>query len=207
MSPAKSLTLGVVAALAAIAGLFAAQYWGTPQATELETGTLLREPRAMAEFRLQDSQGKAFDRSRFVGKWSLVFVGFTYCPDVCPSTLGLLKSLDEKLKAQQLSLQTVFISVDPQRDTLDKLDRYVHYFNPDFIGATGSSDQLDVLTQNLSLVYAKVPGSGPDDYTLDHSAALVLINPQAQVAAYFLPPHRLDAMSQDLAGLLKRSPS
>lgn len=207
MSPAKSLTLGVFAALAAIAGLVAAQYWSTAKNPQLETGTLLREPRAIADFQLKDSSGAVFDRSRFVGHWSLVFVGFTYCPDVCPSTLGVLKSLHARLEAEKLPLQTVFVSVDPERDSLEKLGRYVHYFDPAFIGATGSTAQLDVLTQSLSLVYAKVPGSSPTDYTLDHSAALVLINPDAQVAAYFLPPHRLDAMTKDLAGLLRERPA
>jgi len=203
MTPAKAITLGVAAALAALAGLVVAQLMLTPKDIEIASGTLLKQPRAIEAFQLSDTAGAPFDNARLQGHWSLVFAGFTYCPDVCPSTLAMLKGLKGKLDAAQTPLQVVFVSVDPQRDTPDKLDRYVHYFSPEFVGITGSEAELEKLARSMSLVFAKVPGSTPDSYTMDHSAALVLINPQAQVAGYFLPPHHVDALSADLQRVIR----
>lgn len=198
MSPAKAIVIGVVAALAALAGLVAAQFMLSPKGIVLESGTLLKQPRAIEAFHLSDTAGAAFDNAQLQNHWTLVFAGFTYCPDVCPNTLAMLKALKARLDAAQTPIQVVFLSVDPQRDTPDKLERYVHYFSPDFVGVTGSEDQLEKVARSMSLVYAKVPGDTPDSYTMDHSSALVLINPQAQVAAYFLPPHRIDVLAADL---------
>ena len=203
MSPVKAITLGVIAALAVLAGLVTAQLMLGSKDIEIASGTLLKQPRAIEAFQLADTAGAPFDNARLQNHWSLVFAGFTYCPDVCPSTLAMLKSLKGKLDAAGTPLQVVFVSVDPQRDTADKLDRYVHYFSPDFIGATGSEAELEKLARSMSLVFAKVPGDSPDNYTMDHSAALVLINPEAQVAGYFLPPHRPDQLSADLQRVIR----
>ncbi len=207
MSSSKSLLLGVIAALAAIAGLVVAQFALAPKTVQIDSGTLLKSPRPIEDFKLVDSAGQGFDKSRLEGHWSLVFTGFTYCPDVCPNTLALLKSVKSQLDAAQVPMQVVFVSVDPERDTPEKLGLYAHYFDPTFIGATGPTAELDKLMRNLSLVYAKVPGDKPDSYTMDHSAALVLVNPQAQVTGYFLPPHRVDALARDLQKIAGTSAS
>jgi protein SCO1/2 len=99
-------------------------------------------------------------------------------------------------------VQFVFLSVDPERDTPESLERYVHYFNPRFRGITGPNAELDRLQPQLGFVYVKVPGPSPESYTMDHSAALILINPQAQVAGYFTPPLRADALAQDLSTVI-----
>lgn len=203
MSPAKAITIGMVAALAALGGLVAASLMSGTRNIELETGTLLKTPRTIEAFTLKDSSGAVFDNARLAGHWSMVFAGFTYCPDVCPSTLQMLKGLKTRLDAANTPVQVVFLSVDPQRDTPAVLERYVHYFSPDFVGVTGSDDELEKLARSLSLVYAKVPGETPESYTMDHSAALVLINPQGQVSAYFLPPHRVDQLAADLQRVLR----
>lgn len=202
MSASKSILIGLVAAVAAVAGLVAAQFAFAPKTIEIESGTLLEKPRTIAPFQLVDSSGKPFDHARLEGQWSLIFTGFTYCPDVCPNTLAVLKTVKAQLDAAKAPLQVVFVSVDPERDTPEKLGLYTHYFSPEFIGATGSGDNLDSLTRSLSLIYAKVPGSTAENYTMDHSAALVLVNPQAQVAGYFLPPHHIDALTRDLTKVI-----
>lgn len=202
MSATKAVIFGVIAAVAAMAGLLVAQLLLAPDTVDIESGTLLQQPRAIEDFRLADSAGEAFTRARLQGRWSLVFAGFTFCPDVCPNTLALLKGVKARLDAQQRPLQVVFVSVDPERDTPEKLGQYVHYFDPAFVGATGPNEELDKLARSLSLVYAKVPGDSPQNYTMDHSAALVLINPQAQVAGYFLPPHRIETLAADLARIV-----
>lgn len=205
MSASKTVVFGAVAAVAAVAGLVVAQLLMQP--SRIRSGTLLQQPRAIEAFELSDTRGAPFTKAQLQGRWSLVFAGFTHCPDVCPNTLAVLKTVKARLDAQQRDLQVVFVSVDPERDTAQKLGQYVHYFDPAFVGATGPNEELDKLARSLSLVYAKVPGDAPAGYTLDHSAALVLINPQAQVAAYFMPPHRVDTLSADLAGIVGKPPA
>lgn len=201
-SPVRALSLGVIAALAAVAGLVVATLVFRPGNIELNAGTLLPEPRAIPEFTLAGTDGQPFTRARFEGRWSLIFVGFTHCPDVCPNTLGVLKNLRRQLGAQKKNLQVVFLSVDPERDDVAALARYVEYFDPQFIGATGPTEQLDKLGTALGFVYMKSPGKTPTTYNIDHSSALILVNPEARVAGYFTPPLKVDALAKDLAGLI-----
>jgi len=193
-----------IAALIAIAiGVLTAITVGSPKTLKLEQGLLLPKPRPLPEFQLIDSHRQAFGNAQLTGQWSLLFAGFTNCPDVCPNTLALLKAVHRQLDEQKLPLHVVFISVDPERDTPERLDEYTRYFSPDFTGVTGPLAQLDRLAASAGLVYAKVPGANPDSYTMDHSAALVLIDPQARIAAYFTPPFKIEALASDLAKVLK----
>jgi protein SCO1 len=169
----------------------------------LESGVALATPRPIADFALTDQDGKPFNRARLEGHWTLVFAGFTQCPDVCPTTLGVLKAVEQKMQARAPHL--VFVSVDPERDTPDVLKRYVAYFSPRLVGASGPVAELDKLCGSLGLAYMKVPGSSVAEYTMDHSAALVLVDPQARVAAYFTPPHRPETLAADLARMVPRS--
>lgn len=206
-SPVRALSLGVIAALAGIAGLVAASLLLKSRTIELSAGTLLPEPRAIPEFTLDGADGQAFTKARFEGRWSLIFVGFTHCPDVCPNTLGILKSVRRQLDTQKKDLQVVFVSVDPERDDVQTLARYVQYFDPAFLGATGPTAQLDKLGSALGFVYMKAPGKTPETYNIDHSSALILVNPQARLAGYFTPPLKVEALVKDLAGLIPASAS
>lgn len=201
----RALTVGVVAAVAATAGLVVANLVLKPDqlpGVQVSSGTLLPQGRPMPDFNLIRADGQPFNKSAFEGRWSLIFVGFTHCPDICPNTLGLLKNVRRTLDTQGRALQVVFLSVDPERDTPEVLARYVSYFDPAFIGATGETAQLDKLGAATGFVYMKSPGATPDAYTVDHSSALILVNPQAEVAGYFTPPFKLDALSADLAQLI-----
>lgn len=204
-NPLKALSLGLVAAVAAIAGLVVASYVldpGAPEAGELSSGTLLPQGRALPDFALVGGDGQPFTKSGLEGKWSVIFVGFTHCPDICPNTLGLLKTAHRQLAEQQRELQVLLLSVDPERDTPDILARYVSHFDPSFVGVTGAVPELDKLGSAMGFVYMKSPGNTPDSYTVDHSSALILINPQAQVAGYFTQPLKLEALVTDLASLI-----
>lgn len=201
----RALTVGVVAAVAATAGLVVANLVLKPDqlpGTQISSGTLLPQPRPIPDFALTGANGQPFTKATLEGHWSLIFVGFTHCPDICPNTLGLLKNLRRDLDKQGRPLQVVFLSVDPERDTPEVLGRYVSYFDPSFIGVTGDKAQLDTLGAATGFVYMKSPGATPESYTVDHSSALILVNPQAQVAGYFTPPFKLDALSSDLAKLI-----
>ena len=131
-----------------------------------------------------------------------MFAGFTHCPDVCPTTLALLKNLERSLGPDAQALEVLFLTVDPERDTPERMGEYVRYFSPAFTGVTGSLTEIDKLTSQLGLAYAKIPGETPADYTMDHSAALVLLNPEGRVFGYFSPPFQLEALAADLRPLL-----
>ena len=188
---------------ASLAGLATASLWLKPETAELKAGTQLQQRRELPDFTLQGDDGKPLTNSGLQGHWTLVFPGFTACPDVCPATLGFLKTLDTALRAAGTEPPHVlFLSVDPARDTPQCLAQYVHYFNPAFTGATAQEPQLASFTRALGIVYAKVPGTTAEGYTMDHTAALVLLDPQARITAYFSPPHKLDEMTADLKSLI-----
>lgn len=188
--------------LALLLGLAAASFLFAPETRPLQAGTLLSQPRALPEFTLVDQDGKPYGKAALRGRWTLVFPGFTHCPDVCPTTLAYLKTLHAELAKQNRSLNVVFLSVDPERDQPEQLATYVRYFNPAFSGITGGEPELARFAQSLMITYLKVPGAEATSYSMDHSAALVLINPQAEVAGFFTPPFQLSPMTADLASLM-----
>ncbi|MDT0499254.1 SCO family protein [Algiphilus sp. W345] len=171
---------------------------------DFQIATVLDTPRTMPEFELIDEDGAAFTRDRLLGQWTLLFAGFTHCADVCPSTLALLGNVKSRLAQSHpgASFQTVFLSVDPARDQPAALAKYVRYFDPEFVGVTGAKTQVDRVCSSLGLYYAKSPGPTDDSYTMDHTAAIVVIDPQARARAYFVVPKNPQAMASDLAFLM-----
>ncbi|MDP9143071.1 MAG: SCO family protein [Pseudomonadota bacterium] len=205
-NPANKSALAVLlGALALIGGVLAALYFsgGNGGNTSISSGTLLQQPRALPTFALTDEKGQAFTPASLLNHWTLMFPGFTYCPDVCPTTLGLLKTVQARLGDQGARLQVVLFSIDPQRDTPEVLQRYVSFFSPDFKGVTTPEPGLQQLAAALGVAYIKVPGDVEGNYTMDHSSALILINPQGQLAGYFTPPFQVDALVKDLESLLQ----
>lgn len=204
MKVLKPLAVATAALAALGLGIWTALQLRAP-AVDIQSGVLLPQPRPIPEFQLTDQDGAAFTRERLTQQWSLLFVGFTHCPDVCPTTLSLMKLLEQRLQAERRDLRAVFISVDPQRDTPQRLKSYVSYFSPTLIGATGADEELERLCAALGLAYMKAPGANDSDYTVDHSAALVLVNPDGAVAGYFQPPFRLEDLAADLARVIPAS--
>ena len=187
---------------AALLGLAASAWWFSPPPPPvLKTGTALPTPRAIGAFELVDANAQPFGPAQLTGRWTLVFAGFLTCPDICPGTLKFLQQLHGKLAAQGQDLGVLFLSIDPERDRPEQMKSYLEFFSPDFMGATAQEPQLMPFTRALGLAYQKVPTA--DGYTMDHSAALVLLNPQGNIAAYFSPPHGLDAMAADLRALMQ----
>jgi protein SCO1 len=129
-------------------------------------------------FQLTDQNGRAVDQSLLHGKWSAVYFGYTYCPDVCPMTLQMLGTVDRSLGARQKDFQVVFVTVDPARDTPPQLKLYLSngVFPPGAIGLTGTPDQITRITGAYG-VYVQKQGTGAD-YTVNHSSAIYLMNPQ-----------------------------
>jgi protein SCO1/2 len=149
---------------------------------------LLETPRDIGEFTLTDHHGKPFDPARFKDRWSLVFFGFTYCPDICPTTMAFLNEFMAGLEGTEAEdTQVAMVSVDPARDTVDQLASYLPYFNPDFIGVTGEFLDIHRFATALNTPFRKVAGQG-ENYQVDHSANVVLINPRGDYHGFFKAP-------------------
>lgn len=203
-SSSRFLLLAALGAAALIAGLLVANGLHKPRAVTLSSGTLLQQPRTLPEFQLVDENGAPFTRAQLQGQWTLIFPGFTYCPDICPTTLGMLKTVESQLGETAAGrLQIVLFSIDPERDEPARLKEYVHFFSPSFRAATAQEPELRKMAQALGVAYAKVPGATPESYTMDHSAALVLINPDGALAGYFTSPLTVPALVTDLRSLLE----
>ena len=156
---------------------------------QINGAIVLDKPRIFSDFELEDHRGEVFNLDRMKGIWTIVFFGFTHCPDICPTTLDMLNETYSKLKASEKELlQVVMISLDTERDTVEKLAEYVPYFNPEFTGVTGNKHLIRRLTAELNVAYNQVPLSG-DDYTVDHSTQLILVNPMGHYHGFFKAPH------------------
>jgi protein SCO1/2 len=150
---------------------------------------VLNTPRKFSDFDLIDHRGDAFTLERLKGQWSMIFFGFTNCPDVCPTTLATLNETYSKLKdSEKENLQVIMVSLDPERDTVDKLDQYMPYFNAEFVGVTGNKHFIKRFTTEINIAYNQVPMGG-DDYTVDHSSQIVLVNPNGHYHGFFKSPH------------------
>ncbi|HLF67400.1 MAG TPA: SCO family protein [Gammaproteobacteria bacterium] len=164
-------------------------------------GVVLDQPKPLVTIALKDMNGNSFTDQSFLGHWSLVFFGFTTCPDICPTTMSLLNQVMDLVYAKPgvPMPQVVFVSVDPERDTPEKLKQYVTHFNPNFIGVTGNHDQLTDFSRQLGVVYEKVSTDNSADYTIDHGGSIALINRRGAIQAYFTPPLDAQHIADDYA--------
>ena len=206
----RPIILVLIAALAAGAGLaLSSRLFNTkpevPAMPALETVTVIQTPRALKPFILESALGK-ISAEQLKGHWTLIFIGFSHCPDICPTTLSELALVQNQLTKAGLPNppKVLFVSVDPERDSPALLADYAAYFHKDTLTATASQAPLSAFTQDLGLVYMKVPQG--DSYTMDHSATLVLLNPAAEFAGIVRPPLKPTALARDLITLAKARP-
>ncbi len=169
---------------------------------QLQQATILADSgRPMPDFELQDYDNRSFTRAQLKDHWTLLFFGYTSCPDVCPLTLTVLKDVYRRLEETTYAADTqvVFVSVDPKRDSLVTLKRYVQYFHPTFKGVTGSEGQLQRLTKPLGIFY-QYQGEG-EDYVVHHSSAMLLVDPAGNLRALFSAPHDANVLSKDYVAI------
>jgi protein SCO1 len=203
MPRTATIALALVLAIsAAVAGAWVAARLGTPEAPEY--ARVLVTPRPLPDVPSIDHAGAAFGRAEFEGRWTLAFFGFTHCPDICPATLQVLagarRLLDDLPEQDRPAI--VMISVDPGRDTPARLAEYVPFFHPEFRGLQVPAEHLPELTRGFGAAYAYTP-LGEDSYTVDHTASLFLVDPQARVAAVFPTPHTAENIAADMRRILK----
>ncbi len=188
--------IGIVATIAMVAGVWLG--YKTQSDDDIKPpqiqGVILPKAKSLSGIQLINYEGIRFTEDNLRGKWSLLFVGYTHCPDVCPTTLSVLAQAYSLMTEQGIAPpQVVFISIDPERDTPQLLKEYVKYFDKEFIGATGNDQQLTNIAQQLNVVYTKVAGTSGDlnasDYLMDHSSTLLLINPDGRLQSYLTAPH------------------
>ncbi|MFT7685995.1 MAG: protein SCO1/2 [Candidatus Azotimanducaceae bacterium] len=156
--------------------------------------------RAISEFKLINHKNEEVGLEELTGNWSLIFFGFTYCPDICPTTMGVLNRAVSKMKKKP---QVIMVSVDPDRDTPLLLAQYVPNFNSDFVGYTGEFDELVRLSTQLNAAFAKVPGKEPGSYTVDHTASIAVINPRGEYQGFIKSPHLAGNITQIFDSLMQ----
>lgn len=197
-----------MAALAIAAGLVASYltFLHHAEAPRPQTeALLLHDPKPLPEFALRDGDGQPFTRSSLLGHWSLLYFGYTHCPDACPTTLaGLAQMMQALARTPSLPRPTVyFVSVDPKRDSLQQLKTYVAYFDRSFVGATGDEDALHALTVPLGVDYTYGKPDAQGEYAVDHSSFVVLVDRQGREVAMFSPPLDAKRSTADYTNILK----
>ena len=196
MTPRNSLVaIGLAAVLAA--GIFLGLRTQAP--AESKYALVLPAPNPVPAFSLVDQHGNPADQTVFEGQWDLVFFGFTHCPDICPTTLQVLSTAKTALeeRGQSPLPRIVLVSVDPERDTPEIMSQYVDYFGEDNLGITGSLEEVRKLTSGLGIYFEKQSADG-DDYVVDHSAAVLVIDPDGGFHALFSGPHVVENYVYDL---------
>ena len=175
---------------------------GDPTAL-LDAGiVLLPQSRSLPELRLTNQDGDEVAVDQFKDQWSLLFFGYTFCPDICPATLAQLRQLRGQLPAEaRANLRMVLVSVDPQRDTPEQLKKYLDYFDAGFIGLTGEEAAIQKLANALSIPYIPADTSQAD-YTVDHSGNLVILGPDGTQRGFIRAPLNNQKLAAQLPGLI-----
>ena len=156
------------------------------------------------DFTLTDHTGKLRSLADFRGKVVVMFFGFTHCPDVCPTTLAELASAMKKIGAESDRVQVLLVTVDPERDTPAILGPYVTAFDPRFLGLRGSAEETARVAKEFKVIYQKVAGNKPENYTMDHSAGSYVFDGQGRIRLYIGYGQGSEVFAQDIARLLKQ---
>jgi len=220
MSHKKRWQLLYTVAIAASLGL--GVVLGTQQfsaASPLGVAQLLPAPKTLPEFTLENHRGDIADATLFRGHWSLVFFGFTSCPDFCPLELQKLAKLLNRMGADD-ELQVVFVSVDPERDGQEKLANYVGFFHPQILGLRGSNlalanfaqffgaayDRSAIVESKLLMIPAgiNIPTNVGEQYQVNHSARVFVVNPEGEFIGSFAPPYEVDDLLPDMQKLMAK---
>jgi protein SCO1/2 len=195
----------IIALLATAAGIWSARLVlqrSEPQ-DEL-SATRFPVARDVQPFELIDHNNVVFNNASLQRHWSFMFFGYTYCPDVCPTTLSVLNSVAQRLQDVDEDIRFIMVTVDPERDTPERLAEFVTYFNGDFIGVTGTDEGLEQLTRQLGVLHVRVqPEPGSEGYLMDHTAAVFLFDPDGRYHAVFSPPLSAEKISGDFRKMLQ----
>lgn len=191
--------------LAAIAvALFFAYYKQQPATPHFHNVDITGSAEFGRDFALSDHTGKLRTLADFKGKVVLMFFGFTHCPDICPTTMSEMRQVMDTLGDEAKRVQVLFVTVDPERDTQALLAQYVPAFHPSFLGMRPADSQaLEKIAKDFKIFYSKVPGTTPDSYTMDHTAASYVFDPEGKLRLFVRHGQGTQPLVDDIRQLLK----
>ena len=184
--------VGIVAVIALVLGIYGATVIAPPDTDaqpETKYFSTYPAPRELSNVSLTTHTGEPFTKASLENQWTLAFVGYTFCPDICPTTMASLNRIYPSLQAinSEYPIRVLFISVDPNRDSIERLAEYIGFFNDSFIAATGEHKNLFPLTRSMGMMYSISESTDNPNYLVDHSGSVVVVNPKAQVIGRFKP--------------------
>lgn len=196
--------LGLLALIALVLGLFISQYINFDKKINLAEvkGTVLSQPREVATFTLTGIDNLPFSNTSLKDHWTMMFFGFTQCGSICPTIMAELSKMYQILKEKNVKIlpKIIMVSVDPERDTLEKLGHYVKAFNPQFYGARGEDKMINQMTKEMGIAYMKIALQDKEnrqDYNIEHTGTLMLFNPEGELVAFFTTPHQAISLAKD----------
>ena len=200
MSKKLKIIIGIIAAAII---LFAGSYFlGTLLRPYSYHGNVMQSTDPPGDFTLIDHNGKRMNLSDYEGKWVILYYGYTFCPDVCPTTMMQLGRMMPLLGKDAKKVQIFMISVDPERDTPERLKEYVTYFHPDFIGLTGTPDEVANAAAPFGIYYKKQEVEGASGYLMDHTASVTVLDPEGRVRLIWPYGVEAEEMAEDLKHLM-----
>ncbi len=200
------IVLAAVCVLTLVAGISIGSQLSffVTEPTPIANGIVFDEPQAIGGFQLVDQNQGRFSVENFRGAWSFVYFGFTRCSEPCPKTLAELQHLSDKLSGHSpnddVPVKFVFVSVDPERDTLPQLKTFLQNLSPGLVGLTGDPDELRILAAQIAAPF-KVNRDDSSELTIDHSYSIFLINPDAEFQAILTPPHEASQLAADFRAI------
>ena len=171
----------------------------------LETGKSYKKPLDIIEFELKNQGDQLYSKNDLKNQWTILFFGYTNCPDVCPTTIFKLGQIKQQISKElpNLNLQILFITLHPERDSTERLKEYLGFFDPSMTGLTGEITKIVELTSNLSVFFQRI--NKEDGYDFNHTASIFLINPKAQLKASFSPASSMDMLAEDIKKVVGKS--
>ena len=171
----------------------------------LETGKSYKKPLDIIEFELKNQGDQLYSKNDLKNQWTILFFGYTNCPDVCPTTIFKLGQIKQQISKElpNLNLQILFITLDPERDSTERLKEYLGFFDPSMTGLTGEITKIVELTSNLIVFFQRI--NKEDGYDFNHTASIFLINPKAQLKASFSPASSMDMLAEDIKKVVGKS--
>lgn len=202
---AKLSILSVCAIAVCLGVLYGYNSGNTSEKIEI-SGFAFPEPKQLTNISLVDQDNKPFNEGAFDSHWTFVYVGYTFCPDACPLSLTVINQIHGLLEKKNIAdnVQMLLVSVDPERDTPDRLLEYTKYFNENFLAATGEPEDIKTFTDQVSAIFALPDDRSDPNYLVDHSSAIVLIDPKSSVHAIFTPPQIATQLATDFENLRAR---
>lgn len=209
-SQQRILFWGGIALVFAIGlGIVAQQWWAKLSREQYSFyGTVLHQPRPLPAFKLDGTEDYPIDNRHLQGHWTFLFMGFSHCASICPVTMAELAKMAHLL-SEHPDLprpSVVMITLDPKRDSLVRMKDYVQSFHPQFLGGRGTEEDTQHLAQFLGIAYTQINPNvknPTNDYSIEHSGAIMLLNPRGELVAFFTPPHKADNLVSDYQHLVK----